>query len=386
MKILHLISSAGYYGAENVALELARVAAQRGNEVTLGVFRDKREPHTELAEAALAEGVTCRLFDCGGKLDARTVLELRKYIKDNSMDIVHSHGYKSNIYSVFASAFTGAKTVTTVHNWIRTGAKLRAYSLLDKLFLRYFDFVFAVSEELRREITASGVPGSRVLLIPNGINVRKYRAASALAAQKRRELDIKPGDQVIGTVGRLSGEKGHRFLIEAAGALSEEFPLLKFLFVGDGPLRSRLEAQALEAGLGGRVIFAGERRDIPELLALMDIFVLPSLTEGLPMALLEAMAAGKPVVATGVGFVTGLLSDAQSGILVSAGDARELELAVKDLLADGAKARLYAENAARTVARDFTGEAMALRYLESYAGVLAGGKRNGSAGRRLHAI
>lgn len=319
LKILQMISSGGFFGAENVLLELSDELKKAGHSVTVGVIRNSRNPNTELSGKAAERSINTVEFECNGKFDLKTISTIGSYVREGSIDIVHSHGYKANIYAVLSNRKNRRPLVTTCHNWIVSSARSSVYAYLDKVFLKRFDAVVPVSRTVEGLVLETGLNKKKVRLIENGINIYRF-------IQEKRDtglrslLGIDPGSKVVGTVGRLAAEKGHKILLQSAGRVLDAYKDCFFVIVGDGKLRGELEEDARAAGIGERVIFTGARSDIPELLSIMDVFVLPSLTEGQPMALLEAMAAGKAVVASNVGDVKKILKDGLLGIVTPPAD------------------------------------------------------------------
>ncbi|RZJ75333.1 MAG: glycosyltransferase, partial [Flavobacterium sp.] len=186
----------------------------------------------------------------------------------------------------------------------------------------------------------------------------------------RRELGFAHDDFVIGTAVVLSEQKGIRYLIEAAKRVCAELPKARFVVAGDGPLRGALEDMGRASGLGERLTFLGFRRDIPELISSFDVYALSSLWEGLPLALLEALAIGKPIVATRVGGNPEIVEDGENGFIVPPRDADALARAlVRVALDDGFRARVRAANVAKFAAR-FSLEAMLRGHAETYADVV----------------
>ena len=297
MKVLQLISSRGFFGAENVVAELACSLEASGDSVIVGVFNNRHTGDagsSELAEQAAKRGLRTKSFECGGRIDLRTVGAIRRFCRENGVEVIHSHGYKSNIYSYLANRSLKKRLVTTCHNWINASSRMSIYTKLDKFFLKRFDIVAAVSEDVKNQLLKAGIDPKKLRVIGNGINLEKFSKAGSARQKTRESLGI-PGDAVVvGTVGRLSPEKGYGFFLEAAKEVIAKKKNCFFLFVGDGEIRGSLEEKATALGIAGRVVFAGKRSDIPEVLSAMDVFVLSSLTEGQPMALLEAMAAGVP--------------------------------------------------------------------------------------------
>ncbi|MHB9154960.1 MAG: glycosyltransferase [Endomicrobiales bacterium] len=368
MRIVQLISSSGFYGAENMVLELSQGLRGSGHEVivaNLGAPHKKRE---KIIEKAAEMRLPFAEIPCRGRLDVMSVKNLKRIVEEHGVEIVHSHGYNSNFYALWARNGAGTKLVATCHNWLGESARMKYYRYLDKLVIRKFDRVVTVSRLLRQEIAASGVAPERVTTIHNGISAHPRKPGASREAL-RREHGIGGNVRVVGTVGRLSPEKGHAFLLEAAREVTRRCPGVAFVLVGDGPARRSLESKAAALGMGGRVIFAGNRDNVADYLELFDLFVLPSLKEGLPMALLEAMRAGKPVVATKVGEVP-LVVGGEAGILVEPGETRPLSGAILSLLEDGQRAAAMAGASRAAVRRRFSSERMTEEYITLYGKLL----------------
>jgi glycosyltransferase involved in cell wall biosynthesis len=367
MKILQLISSYGFFGSENVLLELSRELKSLHIENIIGVFENAHNPHTEVAQYAGENNLHTKIFRCNGKIDLKTFHEMKEFIRENEVSIIHAHGYKSNIYGFLTAQVLKKPIVSTCHNWIADDRKTRAYYCLEKTVLRWFDKVIAVSEDIKDELRRKGVSEDNMTLIHNGINIHKY---SAVSKTVRSELHIGEKTKVIGTVARLTAEKGLSYLLQAFKAMLSPFPDSVCVIVGDGPLRTELTRRAVELGIGDKVIFTGKRSDLPQIYSTMDIFVLPSLKEGLPMVILEAMASRKPIIATNVGAVPRAVKNGREGILVNPGNVGELSEAIIALAKDGALSEKLAQNAYRKVVGQFSSETMCSRYVETYEEIL----------------
>jgi glycosyltransferase involved in cell wall biosynthesis len=198
--------------------------------------------------------------------------------------------------------------------------------------LPYADRVMAVSEGIKNELIARGINGSKIRLIPNAVtsNGRKEECAENRKS-KRKLFNIPEHEFVIGYIGRLSEEKGVRYLIETHRLLAKAGVPARMLIIGDGPQRKELKHLASTIGDGKSVIFTGFQNNIEDWLPTMDVFVLPSLTEGTPMALLEAMAGGIPVIASAVGGVPQVIKQGKNGLLIEPGRTEEIHKAVLDL-------------------------------------------------------
>ncbi len=355
MRIIQLISSSGFYGAEKVVLELCLHLHRRGHEVELGVFVRDDQGEVALAVEAERAGLPVTRFSCQGRLDARAMERIREHVERQGVRVAHSHGFKADIYCGLAALPCGVVRVSTCHNWLTDSLKLAAFELMDKLVLHRFDQVVAVSPRLDRELAAAGLPDHRRMLIHNGLAVAPPRRSRE---QVRQELGVGPDEPLLIAIGRLDPWKAHHRLLEALALLDGP----RLLLVGDGDLEPALQRQAREAGLGRRVIFAGYREDIPELLAASDLFVISSIKEGLPMVLLEAMGAGVPVISTAVGAIPDTLEQGACGALVPPDDARALAAGVDALLCDSARQEELASRAHEVYTRGFSREAMGAAY------------------------
>jgi len=365
VNIFQLISSAGYFGAENVLVQLSAELGKSGfcNPV-IGVFENLQNPHLEIIEECRKNEIATNNFRCRGKFDFRTIRELRKFIQQKKIDIVHSHGYKANVYSFLASYGLSTLHVATCHNWLGDESKMKFYAALDRFFLRKFDKVIAVSENIKQKNIESGVSAEKVTVIQNGISLNRFDNCQS-GKDIRKELGITDRSAVIGAVGRLSSEKGHRILLIAGKAIFEQFPEAIFIIVGDGPLKRELQREFNSSS----IIFTGIRNDIPDLYRCMDFLVLPSLNEGFPMVILEAMASKLPVVATRVGEVP-LLINRENGILVEPGDVEGIKQALFYLLENRVIAKGMGQKGYQRVKDHFSSEKMAKDYMGIYKDVM----------------
>ncbi len=362
MKVLHLISSYGFFGAENVMWELTNSLPSGEFQPYIGIIRDSNNHELSFPEKNKSE---IKIFSCSEKFDLKVILEIRRYIISNQIDIIHSHNYKSNFYSFLATLNTKVKRVATCHNWLGQNLKMKFYEFVDKLLLRKFVSIIAVSQSLKNELIKSGMQEGKINVVHNGIEIEKFIISDG-QQELKKSLGIQEGENVIGTIGRLSSEKGHTYLIKEFAEVASVLPKIKLLIVGDGPLRARLEELVREFQLESRVIFTGRRQDIPEILGVMDIFVLPSLIEAMPISLLEALAAKKPVIATNVGDISRVIKNGETGILIEPESINGLSHAVRQLITEPGKAMLLANNGYEVVKSEFSAQKMAQSYAAIY--------------------
>ncbi len=363
VKILQLISSEGKYGAETMLLCLVKSLALLGHENVIGVFRNSHCPHTEVAEAARLEGLKVEIIPCDGKIDRRAVDVIRHCLQIHSIDLVHTHGYKANFYGYLAARGKGVPAVATYHlDWPDRGLALRLYHLFDRLVVRRFGKIAAVSEAVARSLRRSGVPSAKIVTIDNGIDLSPFAQARPILQE---EISERP-DALIGLVGRLTPQKGCEYFLRAAQRVLIDFPRTLFVLVGEGPDRRKLEELVRDLNIAERVIFAGHREDMPGVYASLDILVLPSINEGLPMTLIEAMAAARPVIATPVGAIPKLIIPEQTGLLVNPRDPVGLAAALGRLISNPDLRHRLGRDGQAWVMRRFSAEAMAQQYAEIY--------------------
>ncbi len=360
MKILHLVSSGGYYGKEAVVTNLCSALGKLGCAAEIGAFRNFNALNDELVVRAESQHLRVKAFTCRGRLDPKTVGIIRDYLRDEKIDLLHTHDIKANIYGFWAAKGAKRPVFSTCHLWYSATVGHRIYSAVDRFMLRNFNGVVGVSPAIGDILRRSGVSQRKVAVIANGIDFSPFLSLNGTPS--RSEFG---GDPTIGMVGRLCHQKGQVFLFTAARGILKKFPGAKFVLVGEGPDRKMLETMAQDLGIAGSVHFAGYRDDMPNIYGALDLMVMPSLNEGLPMTLLEAMAARRAVIATAVGAVPEVIQHGKSGWLIAPGDAGDLEQAILSLLGDpGVRSRI-AENARQSVAQ-YSSERMARNYLDFY--------------------
>lgn len=368
MTVLHLISSAGFYGAEAMLVTLARAEARMGHQIEVAALRDDRFGHAEVAEAAGKAGLKTHVIPCGGRLDIGAIGELRKILKASSVDILHAHGYKADLYGKLASWPRRTKLVSTCHNWPNPAMQMQTYAKLDRMLLRGFDVITTPSPLVEETLRRSGIAAKKVFWINNGVDLQQFQSAEP---GLRRELNL--GSQpIVGFVGRLVPGKGGTVLLEAAKTVIEHVPNAHFVFAGEGPCRKDWEEVSRVLGLTARVHFLGVRKDMPSLYASMNIMVLPSLEEAMPMCLLEAMATGLPVIATNVGAVPEVMTHGEHGYVLEPGPVEPLSNALIDLLKDNTKASQFGAAGKIRIEQRYSADAMARQYLSLYRQALDG--------------
>ncbi len=260
---------------------------------------DAGSHHGELETRAAQLGLQVESVSCGGRWDRKAVRRIRQLVESNGVDVLHTHGYKADIYGYAAAWPKRVALVATCHNWPSPLLSMRAYAAIDRLVLRHFDRVATASGPVVEILGRWRVPAHKLKTIPNGVDMEPFREPS----QSLRQEFASGDERLVGFVGRFVPEKGGAVLLAAAQTVLAVYPNAKFVFAGEGPARGKWEAMATRLGIRSEVVFAGKRDDMAAFYASVDMLVLPSFEEAMPMCLLEALAAAKPAIATPVGAV-----------------------------------------------------------------------------------
>ena len=368
LRILHLTETAGPGGAEMLMVRLVeRLGAEC--ESRIGLIRDGW-----LAGEMRKRGVPVLLFGNRRSYDLNLVTHLVATVKRERIDVIHSHEFLMNTYGAMASVLAGIPQVATVHGRNYYGDRLRRRAVYRAV--SRWACVIAVCEATKDYLVSHvGINPRRIRVVHNGVDVEKLRPAESSRMAERSFQRV----PTICTVGRLSPVKGHSDLLLAVRGLIRKWHDLQLLVVGKGRLESALKQQVADLGLSRNVLFAGHMESVRDLWSKVDAFVLPSLSGGMPLSLLEAMAGGVPCVATRVGGVPEVVEDGKTGLLVPPGDSLALAKGIATLLEDRMFAKQMGEAAREVVARRFSLTSMVRTYQEIYAELIR--KRNGGVQR-----
>jgi glycosyltransferase involved in cell wall biosynthesis len=359
--VAQLIESDGPGGAEQVVVDLALGLQAAG--ATSVVFVPARGEGW-LAGQLQGSGVAVERFDLARPLSPACAQGVAAALRRHEVQVAHSHEFSMAFYGAWASRLAGIPHVITMHGGRYYADRLRrrvALRLAVAASRRTVAVSSQLASDLRRDLL---VPAAHISTIPNGV-----RAARAEGAALRAELELGPDDTLLVAVGNLYPVKGHRHLVDAVALLTERHPGVHVAIAGRGGCAEALRAQARDQGLAARVHLLGLRSDVRAVLAAADVFVLPSLSEGLPLALLEAMFAGRAIVASDVGEVGTALGGGEAGLLVPPADAPALAAALDLLLTRPERAREMGERAARRAAEEYDVARMVRRYGAIYEGL-----------------
>lgn len=348
LKVAFFLNTSVRGGVEEQMLTLANGLDRARFEVSLVCPKDL----LGMLESDLAHDVTTRDVTVRHWSDVSSVRRLASHFKDLAPDIVHSHLFLASMFGSTIAKITGVPlTVETCHvaevwrtSWLKKSC------LVDRYFSRYVDHFIAVSHAMQRYLVrAKKIQGGKITVVWNGRDLRAF----SVTRRGDFELDNPDGKLVVGVVGRLEPQKGHTHLIQAIPTILQQCPNAIFAFLGDGQLRSSLEEQCRRVGVTGAVRFLGYRRDVVGFLGSIDLFVLPSLFEGLPLAVIEASAAGLPIVATAVDGTPEVVIDGETGYLVPPAESEALGKSIVELLQNPARRKLLGSAAAKRAREHF---------------------------------
>ena len=358
--VLYLIETSGPGGAENMLINLVENLNRARYRPMIGLLKEGW-----LATQLRQRGFETITMPQRRGHDPGWVYRCVRLIHRKGIDVLHTHEFGMNTYGSIASLGTGVPVVATVHGGSYYWEKWRrrmAYRLVARHAMR----MVAVSDSIRRVlIERVGASSEKLCTIYNGVDVEAYRFVQD-GTRIRQELGIEETTPVVGTVANLYPVKGHTFLLKAAAEVACVYPRTVWLLAGRGMLLGELQDEARELGISDRVRFLGFRDDAAAVLQALDLFVLPSLSEGLPLAVLEAMAAAKPVVATAVGGNLEVVVDGQTGYLVPPRDPSALASRILALLRDRPLAHGYGAAGRQRVLQQFSLVRMVAAYQELY--------------------
>lgn len=317
-----------------------------------------------LAEAGVQVHEVPMTREISPRQDLQALRALRQYFRTNEFDIIHCHSSKAGMLGRLAAwlARSRAVRIYSPHAFAFqmqvAWHKRTAYRFLEWCAGRITHLLVCTAPSERElALRARIIAPERALVVPTGVDVRRFRPGLD-ASGLRDELGISRQHRLVGAVGALVPQKGHQYLVEAAAEVIQQMPHTTFVIAGEGPLRDELQARVSELGLGRRFRLLGHYSDVPRLLCALDLFVMPSLWEGLPYALLEAMAVGVPVVATRIPGLVDLVEPGNTGWLAAPRSAEELAGAIVNALSEPGQSAIMAQNARARVLAEHTRERM----------------------------
>lgn len=377
MKIVHIIDSSGMYGAEVMLINLMEEQKSMGLTPILLSLGNIAEGDKQIESESKRRGLLVKKQRIYKSTDLIIIArKLIHFAEDFGISLFHSHGYKGNILlGAIPKRIRRLPIISTLHGWTATKrlSKIWLYEKIDKFFLRKFDALVLVTGWRYGERTAikfSDNLKNKTFVIENGIPVISFDADST-NYNFSNKLWSENNCFVIGSIGRLSPEKGFEYLIDALALLQVKSKDYRLVVLGEGKQRENLEKLIQKKSLNGKVHLIGYHERGYNYIRKFNVFVLPSLTEGLPITLLEAMQAGVPIVATRVGGVPGVIKNEQSGLLVDPRDSNSLAEGITFIRNNSDAAKVMAQNAMHLALDKYSSRRMAEEYLEVYKKVIS---------------
>ena len=383
MKILHLVDSGGLYGAESVILTLSREMIRNGTfKPVIGCIVSRSNEQSDLFDRAREFGIpTVRVVI----RNTRLPIDLTKFLfqcRKLGISLIHSHGYKPSVFAFIIRLISGIQVTATCHLWFmgdKRPLKQRVMTRMELFCYRFYPFITAVSQPIKSFLLKKGVQQQRVAVIKNGIFMEDYPRKRTFSHPQRETLNGNASNEslvswmlpetkkdIILNVGRLSPQKNQKSILHAAKQLKEEGHALLYFIVGEGEQRPLLEQQIIAQGLKKDVFMPGFCNDVNQLLKRASIFVLPSLDEGMPISLLEAVAVGIPVIVSPVGDIPELIVHGKTGLVVAPEDVNALSHGIDFILTHPEKASEMARRARLLLKKQFSSQAMYQYYTQVY--------------------
>lgn len=363
IKLLIATSVFGYRGAEKLIVSLYNQLSRDTYDIRIVCLRDLAPYAQHLNKTT---DIQVDIIGMRSNLDLKALVRFYRYIKEYDPDIVNFHSYRAALWGrPIARAAKVPVVLYSVHN--KWGGFL--HRLLNRTLAGLTDAIIPFSLSVRNYLIRKERIPARLVTEPiyAGIELDRFtRITVAEIRALRQELTIRPNQPVIGFIGNINQEKGIFHLIESVKTLSSDFRDLRCLIIGEGPGYHEAKSLLSRYQLAGIVSLLGPRDDIPALLRLLDVFVLPSLREGLPLVVIEAMAASCPVIATNIDGIPEIISDKENGLLILPSDPEGLTKAIRTLLADRALSDTLARNGLQTIRKKFSTERMVSDYNRLY--------------------
>lgn len=368
VRVLQFITPAGFYGAERWVLALANNLKATDVMCDLAVTDEGGGQDLSVADLYPDRIGQVHRIPLKHRFDLAAIRQLCSIIRSREIDVIHTHGYKSDILGLIAARRCNIKAVSTPHGFSgQVGMKLRLFIKAGIYSYRFFDRVAPLSPELLQDVRGFGVPESRISYIANGVDLSELDPYG-------KSVDNDTESLHLGYVGQLIPRKGLMDLIEVFHRLWQNHPGIRLTLVGDGSQRRELEAHARSLPCGDRIRFLGFQPDRLPILNTLDLFLMTSRLEGIPRCMMEAMAIGVPVAAYDIPGVDELVTHGRTGMLAPLGDVASLAAECDALIREPALRQQLAVNARRMVEERYSAERMATEYLALFRSLVHPGQ------------
>jgi glycosyltransferase involved in cell wall biosynthesis len=357
VSMLHLRVVAGTGGGpEKTILNSPRFIKPFGYDAHVAYLCPPGDPVREsLMERASKADCPLTIIDDNGPLDMRTLQQVMRLCRSLNVQLLQAHDYKSNVIGLLARRFRRMAMSTMLHGWTNMSGRMPLYKRIDQFSLRFFQALICVSSDLAEECRNLRIPERKIHLVHNGIDTQFFCRELERQTAKQ-QVSARPDRVLLGSVGRLSPEKGLIALIQTTKTLQGMGHPIDLAIAGDGPQRPELESLVKNLGMSDSVRLFGQVKDLKPLYQAMDCFVLNSIREGLPNVLLEAMALETPVISTAIAGIPDLITDGVHGRLISADSNSELQQAILAFLGEPDRNQSMMDNARRRIEEEFSFE------------------------------
>ncbi|NOT02811.1 MAG: glycosyltransferase family 4 protein [Phycisphaerales bacterium] len=371
IRIMHFRRTSGVVGGpETLIVSVAKYIDRSAFDLTAVDFGRTRNDRSPTLQDVQRHGARTDAIPAVHKFDFSSIRHLAGLLDEHRIDILHTHDHRSNFIGYWATRRRPTPIVVTFHQPLRRYWWLRHIEILDEHIVRRFDRVLPVADMIRREIIAKAPRiADRVITVLNGVDLDLFRDPPQARERIRRELGIPNDATVCATIGRIMEDKGLTYLVDAHARIAAQGVVVHQLLVGNGPQETELRERVARLGLSDRIHFTGFRRDVAEILDAADLLVVSSLSEGLSVAIIEAMAAGRAVVATRVGGTPEIVNDGV-GILVEPRDPAGLADAIIALTRDADRRRQLGVHAREIAFQKWSVERMVRDFETVYRGLL----------------
>ncbi len=355
MRILHTIETRGPGGAEILIVNIAKYLSDNGYSIHGLFIKDGW-----IREKFMDSGYETCYYPLSKSYDISFPYTIYKFIKKHKINLIHAHEFHNSLYASIIGLLTGVQTICTFH-----GKNYHCDSFRNRMIMKFISKaskMVTVSEDIKKQICSlANIKPSAINVIENGVFIPERIDKGYLKA----ELNLPDNSILIGSVGRLSKVKGHTYLIEAAQKIVDDRPDVYFVISGDGPDKDTLFNQIKRAGLSDKFFLLGNRNDISNILASLDIFALPSLSEGTSLALLEAMCFELPIIATRVGNNKAILKKKRGGVLIDPASVPDLVEGIFMMVDNNMHTKKFKENAV-FVKKHYSFKIMMQKYVKLY--------------------
>lgn len=371
INILYLRDTDKVCGPGKTMINTHRTLDRGAFSLTLCVTGGGKGGTNAFCESAKKVGADVVLLKMGGFFDVSALIRLVRLLRERRIDILQTHDAQTRRIGLVAASLSGVTHVSSLHGWIQNNQKQKWATGLDKRLVRFSKKVIVMSEAMKTEIVAAGVSPEKVMTLYNAVLLKDY-SVGGRGEKIRKEFEISEDEKVVAFIGRFSAEKGPDVFVRMAQRVLRQYSKVKFLMIGDGPLRSDITRSVDDLGLRKQMIFTGHRTDMERIYLVLDILVISSFSEGLPNVLLEAFAYRKPVVSTRVGGTPEIISHGESGFLVEPGNVDGLVDSVLALLKDPELAGKMGERGRKTIEEKLSFEKRTERIQALYQEIVNG--------------